>query len=120
MITKSIPMVMNSNRKVLHEHYTFNVMEARAITCFNTGNLIFKEWNPQHFRSRYQGDRWCLVTACEGRDSYQHVRYECKFYQTKYIDCGEPVRDNAKFILKLNKERIARWKTPLVIPAPPL
>ena len=31
-------------------YYTFNVMEARAITRFNTGNLIFKDYDPQHFR----------------------------------------------------------------------
>ena len=29
-------------RKVEHEHHKFNMMEARAIMCFNTGNLVFK------------------------------------------------------------------------------
>ena len=120
MITKSIPMVATVNRKVTHEHYVFNVMEARAVTCFNTGNLVFKDSNPHLFRNRDKGDRWCLERACEGRDSYEHVRYECKFYRTKYVDSGEPVRDNAKFLIKLNMERIERWKTPLIIPAPPL
>ena len=119
MITKSILMVLNT-RKVNHEHYTFTVMEARAITCFNTANLIFKDWNPQRFRSKDKGDRWCLERACDGRDSYEHVRYECKFYKTKYVDCGEPVKDNARFILRLHQERMTRWKTPLVIAAPPL
>ena len=119
MLTKSVPMVLNT-RKVNHEHYVFNVMEARAITCFNTGNLIFKDQNPYQFRSRDKGDRWCLERACDGLDSYTHVRFECKFYKTRYVDTGEPVKDNSRYILKLNQERIERWKTPLVIPAPPL
>lgn len=28
--------------------------------------------------------------------------------------------DNAQFLVKLNSERIKRWRTPLMIPAPPL
>ena len=52
-------------------------MEARAITCFNTGNLVFKDWNPHKFTGKHAGDRWCLFSVCEGRDSYYHMRFEC-------------------------------------------
>ena len=109
MITKSIPMVAIT-RKVTHEHYVFNMMQARALTCFNTGNLVFKDLNPHQFRNRDKGDQWCLERAFEGKDFYEHVRYECKSYKTRYVE----------FLLRLNQERIARLKTPLIIPAPPL
>ena len=74
MTIKKLPMVANY-RKVEHEHWRFNMMEARAITCFNTGNLVFKDSNPHQMRTRNKGDRWCLGSACEGRDSYMYVRY---------------------------------------------
>ena len=117
MLLKSIPMVPHY-RKVEHEHHRFDVSRARAITCFNTGNLVFKDTCPNMFRARDQGNRDCLEPACGGRDSYLHVRYECKFYTTKYVDTGKPVWDNAEYILALNRERIRRWRTPLVIVAP--
>ena len=31
-----------NTRKVVHSHHLFNHMEARAIMCFNKGNLVFK------------------------------------------------------------------------------
>ena len=74
MLTKSIPMVLNY-RKVEHKHHTFNVMEACAIMCFNTGNLVFKDICPNRFRTCDKDDRWCLERACEGKDGYLHVRW---------------------------------------------
>ena len=56
LLMKSVPIIINT-RKVLHEHHTFNTMEARAITCFNTGNLVFKDSNPHKFTGKYAGDR---------------------------------------------------------------
>ena len=35
-------------------------VEARAITCFNTGNLVFKDSNPHQMRTRDKGDVWGL------------------------------------------------------------
>ena len=68
----SIPLVATA-RKETHEHYVFNVMEVRAVTCFNTWNLLLKDSNPYKlFRSRDKVDRWCLERVCEGRDSYEH------------------------------------------------
>ena len=119
VMVKTIPMIPHS-QKYEREHYEFDVMRARAITCFNTGNLVFKDTCPYLFRTRDQGDRKCLEPACGGEDSYIHVRFECKFYRTKFVNSGEPIKDNADYILKLNDERIQKWKTPLVIPAPPL
>ena len=91
--------------------HSFNTMEARAITCFNMGNLVFKDWNPHKFTGKHAGDRWCLFSVCEGRDSYYHMRFECQLYTTKYRDSW----DNAEFQVKLNQERIKRWKLPLIV-----
>ena len=45
LLRKFVPSIINM-RKVDHQHHTFNTMEARAITCFNMGNLVFKDSNP--------------------------------------------------------------------------
>ena len=122
MLAKSVPMLVGS-RKIKHDHHMedFTPMEARAITCFNTGNLVFKTLCPQKFRTQDNDkDRSCLERACGGVDSYSHVRFECKFYSTKFVKTGSPILDNAKYLVKLNEERIKKWKTPLVIPVPPL
>ena len=113
LLRKSIPIILNT-RKVLHEHQTFTPMEERAITCFNTGNLVFKDTCPNKFKGKHE-DRWCLVNICEGRDSYHHVRYECQFYSTKYVNTGNPVRDNSKYLVALDRERQKRWKIPLIV-----
>ena len=119
VILPSVLMIIHT-LKFVHEHYEFDVMSARAIMCFNTGNLVFKDTCPYQFRTRDQGSKGCLEKACGGLDSYSHVRYECEFYDLKYVDNREPVKDNANFILKLNDEWIRRWRTSLVIPALPL
>ena len=36
------------------------------------------EVHPNWFKSKLCGDRWCLFDVCERRDSYYHVRFECK------------------------------------------
>ena len=95
LLRKTIPIIINT-RKVIHEHHTFSTMEARAITCFNTGNLGFKDTCPNLFREKDITDRWCMFFGCTGRDSYVHARWECKFYTTRYRDTGYPVQDNAK------------------------
>ena len=88
----------------------FSMMEACAIMCFNTRNLVFKDTCLDKFREKDMGDRWCLFLGCEGRDCYAHVRCECKYYTTKYRDTGYPVQDNAKFLVELDKMRQRGWK----------
>ena len=68
-----------------HEHKTFTPIEENMIIYFNTGNLVFKDMCPNMFKGKYE-ERWCLFTACEGRDHYHHVRYQCNLYSTKYRD----------------------------------
>ena len=114
LLTKTIPIIV-STRKFTHEHHTFSTMEERAITCFNTGNLVFKDTCPNMFREKHIFDRFCMFLGCDGRDSYAHVRFECKFYTTRYRDTGYPVKDNAKFLVALDQERQKRWKTPLIV-----
>ena len=51
---------------------------------------------------------------------YNEHYFKCQLYETMYIDTVKPMWDNAKFLVKWNKERINRWKTPIIIPEPPL
>ena len=53
-------------------------MEARAIPCFNKGNLIFKNSNPKGFKGKYADNRLCTFDVCKEHDSYWYVRYDCK------------------------------------------
>ena len=122
ILLKSIPMIYLTNRKFEKEHLNssnFSNMEARALSCYNTGNLITKCTRPFMMRTRDQGDRSCLFNACGGKDSYSHIRYECEFYTTTYIDTKtDPNKDNAVFLLKLDEERRNKFKTPLIVPLP--
>ena len=71
MLTKSIP-IMLKYRKVEQKQHMFNVLEARAITCFNTGNLVYKDTHPNRFRSGHV----TRVIGEEGwMDGYLHVSY---------------------------------------------
>ena len=114
LLRKSVPIIVNT-RKVVHSHHLFNTMEARAITCFNTGNLVFKATRGWEMPPKYQGDKWCMFRQCEGVDSYHHARYECDWYDTKYVEMGDPVADNARFLVELDRERKRRWKVPLIV-----
>ena len=49
------------------------------------------------------------------KDSYHHARYECQWYDTKYQDKGDPVADNARFLVELDRERKKRWNVPLIV-----
>ena len=72
-------------------------------------------------RSKDNGDRKCLFEPCGGTDSYFHIRYECQFYSTKYVDTKtDPNKDNAVFLVKLDEERRKRFKVNLIFPLPVL
>ena len=108
-------------RKFEREHWDsdkFTNMMARAQACFNTGNLVMKSQSPHMMRLKDQGDRSCLFPACGGNDTYEHVRFECEFYSSKYIDTKECVLDNSKYLLKLDEERRIKFNTPLIVPLP--
>ena len=99
--------------KVFNDHYTFDFMEARAITTLRTGNLIFKNWCPYKFPAKYSGDKKCLYNPCQEEDSLAHV-LECPFYKTKFIEKDGPSRDWALYIISLHQERMKEFKQPLI------
>ena len=119
MLLKSIPMIFITSRKFEKEHLDankFSNMEARALSCFNTGNLAMKTTRPFMMRTKH---RKCLFDACGSDDSYQHIHWECEFYDTVYIDTKkDPNKDNAKFILELDQECQKKFGIPLVVPLP--
>lgn len=73
---QKILATVTNYRKVEHEQWRFDEMEAWSTTCFNTGNLVFKDWEDQSGK-----------------------------------------RPSSWYHQQLNKERIKKWKTPLIIPA---
>ena len=120
IMVKTLPMLFRT-RKFEREHWDsdkFTNMMARAQACFNTGNLVMKSQSPHMMRLKDQGDRSCLFPACGGNDTYEHVRFECEFYSSKYIDTKECVLDNSKYLLKLDEERRIKFNTPLIVPLP--
>ena len=97
--------------KVFNDHYSFDFMEARAIT--RTGNLIFKNWCPYKFPSNYSGDKKCLYNLCPEEDSLYHV-LDCTFYKIKFIEKDGPSRDWTPYIVNLHQERMKEFKQPLI------
>ena len=109
---KKIPPMLIPG-KIYNHHYTFDFMEARAITTLRTGNLIFKNWCPYKFPAKYSGDRKCLYNPCQEEDSLAHV-LECPFYKTKFIEKDGPSRDWALYIVSLHQERMKEFRQPLI------
>ena len=99
--------------KIWNHHYTFPMLEARAITTMRTGNLIFKNWCPNKIRPKYMGDMKCLYPPCQEPDTLKHVM-SCEYYSTKFKDTGESIKDWAKYLVQLNDERIKEFKQPLI------
>ena len=111
---KKIPKMLTLY-EVTTEHHTFPMLEARAVTAWRTGTLVFKNWCPYRFRLKYQGDRKCLYPPCQGDDSLKHVKDECEFYSTKYIEKTGSMKDWAEYLVKLNTERMKEFKQPLIL-----
>ena len=89
-------------------------MEARAITAMRTGNLIFKNWCPWKFLNKNNGDMKCLYPPCQELDSLKHV-LKCDFYNTKFVEGSESsTKDWARYLVKLNAERIKEFDQPLI------
>ena len=110
---KKIPPML-SLTKVFTTHYTYSMLDARAITCLRTGNLMFKNWTPWKFWIRHKGDLKCLFNPCQDRDSLEHVM-QCEYYTTKFYEGGEgSTRDWANYLVALNRERMQRFNQPLI------
>ena len=111
---KKIPPMLVMG-KIFNDHYTFPIMESRAITTLRTGNLIFKNWCPNRINLRNAGDKKCMFPACQEDDTLKHV-LECEFYSTKFTEGSEgPTKDWAKYLVELDKERISKFHQPLIL-----
>ena len=100
--------------KINTHHYTFGMMDARAITCLRTGLLIFKNQCPWKFQGKNGGDKLCLFQPCQDVDSLEHVM-SCEYYDTKFYEGGEgPMRDWANYLVALNRERRKKFNQPLI------
>ena len=110
---KKVPPMLSID-KIWTDHYTYGVMEARAITVMRTGNLVFKNWAPHKFAKKHMGDLLCLVPICQEKDTLKHVM-ECEFYNSKFIEMHGPTKDWALYLVALNNERIDRFDQPLIL-----
>ena len=91
--------------KVWNDHYDLPFMEARAITCLRTGNLIFKNWASWKFDVKYMGDNKCLFKPCQEPDTLAHVM-ECDYYVTRFVDTNQgPTKDHPKTNQRPTKDR---------------
>ena len=109
---KMLPMFTPG--EIFSHHYYYPMVEARAITCLRTGNLIFKNWAPWHIKPQYKGDNKCLFQPCQEKDCLQHV-LKCEFYDTKFKEGKEsPIRDWADYVVALHNERITKFGQPLI------
>ena len=109
---KKIPPMLTLD-KVWHAHYDYPPFEARAITAYRTGNLVFKNWAPYKFPKKQRGDKTCLFQPCQEEDSLKHV-LQCEYYDTKFIEIDDPTRDLASYLVRLHEERMKKFSQPLI------
>ena len=111
MTKRKIPPIPLS--KIYTDHYTFPLMEARAITTLCTGNLIYKNWAIWKFRMKNSGDLRCMFPPFQEPDTMLHV-LECDFYTTKFEEKDGPAPDQANYLVKLDKERMDKFNKTLI------
>ena len=105
-------MIYITNRKFEKEHlnsFNFSNMEARALSCFNTGNIMTKCTRPFMMRTRDKGDRSCLFNACVGDWTATDTSGMNVSSTPQHTN-----KDNALFLLKLDKERRVNIKLPIL------
>ena len=116
---KSLPLIPTfSKRKIMPEHWTFPPMESRAVTAFNTGNLVFRRTKPFRFKGKLSGTKKCLFDQCPEDDTLYHVMWHCEWYQEEGIKphtSGTGVaKDLAKYLIELHEYRLKKWGVPLI------
>ena len=98
-------------------------MESRAITAFNTGNLVFRSTKQFKFKGKLGGTNRCLFDNCIHTDTLYHVMWGCEWYEMEGIrprdtwrDEGMSVsKDLADYLIELHEFRMKRWGVPLII-----
>ena len=107
----------NSTLDNVKSYWTESKSNAKAILNFKIGALKYKE-NWKRYNSSQHRDNKCLVKDCDESDNMNHVR-NCKGYDTKLeqqIDIDDVEYDElavGEYLVKLNRERITKYKMPL-------
>ena len=100
------------------EHWTFQQMESRAVTAFNTGNLIFFRTKQFRFKGKLRGTKKCLFDLCPENDNLYHVMWHCDWYRKEGIvphTSGTGVaKVLSKYLITLHEFRIKKWGVPLI------
>ena len=56
-----------------------------------------------------------MFSECGGVDSLTVDEHECDWYKTKYADKGDPMSDNTRYLVRLDRERKRRLNVPLIL-----
>ena len=94
-------------------HFGWDKMKAKAMLAVRTGSLKFKNAWRMYNNKRGLGVR-CINRLCDGIDEMKHAQV-CKFYYTKWSDKFLESEDQmAEYVLKLNRERLQRFRMPIL------
>ena len=55
----------------------------------------------------------CVWPMCEGEDDFEHIKV-CKFYQNRWNSKCCTEEELAKFIVNINRERVTKFKMPIL------
>lgn len=110
---------MKSPKVPLHEIFTDKrkyyfdkpKMEARMLFQYYVGELNFRTNRRKEAMSKFGGTQ-CLFGVCCGEDSLAHIT-ECFGYRTRPPP-NLREEDLSDYLLELHRERIQRWKAPLI------
>ena len=94
-------------------HMKWDKMKAKAMIAIRTGSLRFENsWRIYNCK-RGIGVR-CINRMCNGIDELSHAKV-CKFYFTKWNEkFAESDSDMADYIISLNRERLQRFRMPIL------
>ena len=94
-------------------HFGWEKLKSKALLALRTGSLKFKvSWRIYNVKRGIGVN--CVNVLCPYEDSFQHAK-QCLFYNTVWKESYQDSEElTADYLLKLNRERIARYRLPII------
>ena len=104
---------MRDKKSAVRDYFTMTKDRAMLGLSYDVGCLNLRA-NRRAESIKKFGSTQCLVPACTGQDSLQHIIYECQGYETKVVKDKGISSEFIDYLFKLNRERIVKYRTSMV------
>ena len=109
--SKKVIMRWSPEKTSNRSYFMFNKFESQLMLALMVGELNFLTNRSKEYL-RSLGSTECLVRVCGGEDTLDHVS-QCFGYNTRYTGDGSE-KSQAEFLVELHKERVKKFKFPLI------